>query len=40
MKLLEKIADEVGIKDFSASCLPEDKVKYVNDSQKKVRSSA
>lgn len=31
----EKVAGEVGITDYTASCLPEDKVRFVNESQKK-----
>lgn len=31
----KKVADEVGIVDFASSCLPEDKIRYVNESQKK-----
>src|SRR5699024_8533790 len=29
----QKVAEEVGIDDYTASCLPEDKIKFVNDSQ-------
>lgn len=31
----KKVAEEVGIDEYVASCLPEDKISYVNDSQKK-----
>lgn len=31
----KKVADEVGIADFAASCLPEDKIRYVNENQEK-----
>lgn len=33
----EKVAGEVGITDYTASCLPEDKVRFVNESQKKSK---
>lgn len=29
----KKVAEEVGIEHYEASCLPEDKIKFVNDSQ-------
>lgn len=29
----KKVAEEVGITDYVASCLPEDKIRYVNESQ-------
>ncbi|WP_164215297.1 heavy metal translocating P-type ATPase [Virgibacillus sp. YIM 98842] len=31
----KKVAEEVGIDDYVASCLPEDKIRYVNESQEK-----
>lgn len=31
----KKVAEEVGIDHYVASCLPEDKIKFVNDSQEK-----
>lgn len=31
----KKVADEVGIDQYVAACLPEDKIKFVNDSQEK-----
>ena len=31
----KKVADEVGIDHYVASCLPEDKIKFVNESQEK-----
>ena len=31
----KKVAEEVGIDEYVASCLPEDKISYVHDSQKK-----
>ncbi|RKQ35633.1 heavy metal translocating P-type ATPase [Oceanobacillus halophilus] len=31
----KKVAEEVGIDDYVASCLPEDKIKFVNESQEK-----
>lgn len=31
----ERVAEEVGITDYAAGCLPEDKIRYVNESQKK-----
>lgn len=33
----EKVAGEVGITDYTASCIPEDKVRFVNESQKKSK---
>ena len=33
----EKVAGEVGITDYTASCLPEDIVRFVNESQKKSK---
>ena len=29
----KKVAEEVGIEHYEAACLPEDKIKFVNDSQ-------
>lgn len=31
----KKVAEEVGISDYTASCLPEDKIQYVKNSQQK-----
>lgn len=31
----KRVAQEVGINDYTASCLPEDKIRYVNESQDK-----
>jgi Zn2+/Cd2+-exporting ATPase len=31
----KKVAEEVGVDDYIASCLPEDKIKFVQDSQEK-----
>ena len=31
----KKVAEEVGIDDYVASCLPEDKIRFVNESQEK-----
>ena len=33
----EKVAGEVDITDYTASCIPEDKVRFVNESQKKSK---
>src|SRR5699024_3332333 len=35
LMVAKKVADEVGIDQYVAACLPEDKIKYVNGSQEK-----
>jgi Cd2+/Zn2+-exporting ATPase len=33
----KKVAEEVGIADYEAACLPEDKIRFVNESQAKEK---
>lgn len=34
-KVAKKVSDEVGISEYAASCMPEDKIRYVNGQQDK-----